>query len=105
MDSLALLDEDGLSSWGLEVFGEDSSAFGDDRGSFVVLEDLQFEFGVLFSSLVVEFDNIGFKAVEFLGLGADDTSEDFSSGVEITFEFSFESDSLRVTVGEVLVVS
>jgi hypothetical protein len=69
-----------------------------------VFEDLLFEFFGFFGSLVVEIDNISFQAIEFLGLGRDEAGEDLSSGVEFTFEFSFELDFLGVAAGEVLII-
>jgi hypothetical protein len=94
VDLLSLLDENGFTSGGLEVVGEDSSAFGDDGGGFVVLENSDIEFFSFLGSDGIEFGNISLEGSDFPGLLVDKAGEDFSSGVEFSLESGFESDSL-----------
>jgi len=69
-----------------------------------VFSDLLFEFGVLFSSGCIEFVDLLLVVLNFLGLSIDDTGHDGSSGVEVSFEFSLELDSLGGAFSEVLIV-
>jgi hypothetical protein len=104
VDSLGLLDKDAFSSGGLEIFSEDSSAFGDDGGGFVVFEDLLFEFFSFFGSGCVDVGDVGVVLGDFSFLLLDDSSEDFSLGIEFSFELGFELDSLGGALSDVLVV-
>lgn len=104
VDFLGFLDEHALSSGGLEVFGEDSSAFGDDGGGFVVLKDLLFElFGFLGSGLIEGCD-VSVVLSDFSLLLLLDASEDFSSWVEFSLEFGLKLDSLGVGFSDILIV-
>ena len=69
-----------------------------------MLSDLLFEFGVLLSSGGIEFVDLLLVVLDFLGLSIDDAGHDGSSGVEVSFEFGFELDSLGGAFGEVLIV-
>jgi hypothetical protein len=69
-----------------------------------MLKNLLFEFSILFSSLVIEVNNISFQTIKFLGLGTNDSSVDLSSGIEITFKLSFKSYSLTIAVSKILIV-
>jgi hypothetical protein len=69
-----------------------------------VLLNLIFEITILFGSESIEFVDLLLVVLNFLGLGVHDSGHDGSSGVEVTFEFSFELDSLGGALSEVLVV-
>jgi len=69
-----------------------------------VLLDFLFEFVVLFCSGGIEFVDLLLVILNFLGFSIDDTGHDGSSGEEVTFELSFELDSLGVAFSEVLIV-
>lgn len=60
--SLSFLNEDRLASRSLEVFGENSSAFGDDGSGFVVLKNPGFEFFRFLGSLSIEVKHISSEA-------------------------------------------
>lgn len=104
MDLSGSLDECLLTSRGLEVISEESSAFSDDGGSLLVLTDLLLEFSSFLLTFVVQSSKLEIQILELLTLLIDDGCDDFSSGVEIALELGFILDSLGVALSEVFVI-
>ena len=104
VNSLGLLDEHTFTSGGLEVLSEDSSAFGDDGGGFIMFKDLLFKFFSFFSSGLVKSGHVSVVLGHFSFLLFDDSSEDFSLGVEFSFELGFELDSQCGALSDVFIV-
>lgn len=84
VDLSGSLDECFLTSGGLEVIGEESSAFRDDGGGLFVFSDFLLELSVLFFSLGIEFISLFVVSVKLSLLGSNQTLEDFLSGEEVT---------------------
>lgn len=97
------LDESLLSSRGLQVVGEQTSAFSDDGSSLLVFSHLLFEFFVLLGSLGIQLVSGLVVGSQLSFLGLDDSFVDFLQGIQFSLELGFKGDSQSVAVGQILI--
>lgn len=100
---LSSLKEDGLTSGGLEVVGEESADLSDYGGGILVLTDLCLELVVLLLSLSVEGRNLKLVALDFLLLLVHDALDDLSLGVQGSLQLSLKLDLHGVGLSQVLI--
>ena len=95
-----LLDQSGSSDWNLgagadlshldergsfDVISEESSGFSDDGGGFFVFLNFLLENFGFFGSIGVQDIDVLLVSLDFLLFGTDDSGEDFSLRVELSF--------------------
>lgn len=105
MNLVGSLNEGFFSSGGLQVVGEETSAFRDDSSGFFVFSNFLFEFGVLFFSFSIKLISVFVVILEFSILGLNDSLVDLLSGVKVSFELCLKNDSLSVAISQILIES